>query len=177
MILNIFSCTCCPFGCILWKMSVQIFYLFFNQIVVLLLVGFFCEVVWFLDVFCIMLTLSCSVMSNFLWTHELQPARLLCPWNFPGKNTGVGCHFLLQGLFLTHRSNLHFLHLMHWQVNSLPQQYLVSSHIFWILTPNKTWFANTFFHSVGCLFILFMVSPCSLYYPTCITSLIIIFSC
>ena len=25
---------------------------------------------------------------------------LLCPWNFPGKNTGVGCHFLLQGIFL-----------------------------------------------------------------------------
>ena len=32
--------------------------------------------------------------------HGLQPARLLCPWNFPGKNTGMGCHFLLptQGL-------------------------------------------------------------------------------
>ena len=31
----------------------------------------------------------------------LQPARLLCPWNSPGKNTGVGCHFLLQGIFPT----------------------------------------------------------------------------
>ena len=30
---------------------------------------------------------------------ELEPARLLCPWDFPGKNTGVGCHFLLQGIF------------------------------------------------------------------------------
>ena len=29
--------------------------------------------------------------------HGLEPTRLLCPWNFPGKNTGVGCHFLLQG--------------------------------------------------------------------------------
>ena len=28
--------------------------------------------------------------------HELQPARLLCPWDSPGKNTGVGCHFFLQ---------------------------------------------------------------------------------
>ena len=159
-------------------MSVQIFYLFFNQIVVLLVVVFFsCKVVRFLYIFCIMLMLSRSVVSNSLRTRELQPARLLCPWNFPGKNTGVGCHFLLQGLFLTHGSNLHFLHLVHWQVNSLPQQYLVSSHIFWILTPNKTWFANAFFHSVGCLFILSMVSPCSLYYSTCITSLIIIFSC
>ena len=31
--------------------------------------------------------------------HGLQPTRLLCPWDFPGKNTGVGCHFLLQGIF------------------------------------------------------------------------------
>ena len=33
-------------------------------------------------------------------------ARCLCPWDFPGKNTGVGCHFLLQGIFLTQGSNL-----------------------------------------------------------------------
>ena len=33
--------------------------------------------------------------------HELQPSRLLCPWDFPGKNTGVGCRFLLQGIYLT----------------------------------------------------------------------------
>ena len=37
------------------------------------------------------------------------PARLLCPWNSPGKNTGVGCHFLLQGIFLTQGSYLHLL--------------------------------------------------------------------
>ena len=36
-------------------------------------------------------------MSNCLWSHGLWPARLLCPWDFPGKNTGVGCHFFLQG--------------------------------------------------------------------------------
>ena len=40
--------------------------------------------------------LSHSVVSNSLWSCGLQPARLLCPWNFPGRNTGVGCHFLLQ---------------------------------------------------------------------------------
>ena len=42
------------------------------------------------------------------WTlqpHRLQPARLLCSWDFPGKNTGVVCHFLLQGIFLTQGSN------------------------------------------------------------------------
>ena len=40
--------------------------------------------------------LSHSVVFNSLQPHRLQPARLLCPWDFPGKNTGVGCHFLLQ---------------------------------------------------------------------------------
>ena len=39
---------------------------------------------------------SCSVVSDSLWPHGLQPTRLLHPWNFPGKSTGVGCHFLLQ---------------------------------------------------------------------------------
>ena len=38
-----------------------------------------------------------------LWT--IQPTRFLCPWDFPGKNAGVGCHFLLQGIFLNHRLN------------------------------------------------------------------------
>ena len=50
----------------------------------------------------------------------LYPARLLCPWHPPGKNTGVGCHFLLQGLFLTQGSNPHVLHLQHSEVDSLP---------------------------------------------------------
>jgi len=33
-----------------------------------------------------------------LWPHWLQPTRFLCPWNFPGKNTGVSCHFLSPAL-------------------------------------------------------------------------------
>ena len=48
---------------------------------------------------------SRSVLSDSLQPHGLQPARLLCPWNFPGKDTRVGCHFLLQGMFLTQRLN------------------------------------------------------------------------
>ena len=40
----------------------------------------------------------CPTLSPPQW---LQPIRLLCPWDSPGKNTKVGCHFLLQGLFLT----------------------------------------------------------------------------
>ena len=40
-----------------------------------------------------------------LWPHGLWPARLLYPWNFPSKNTGVGCHFLPQAIFPTQGSN------------------------------------------------------------------------
>ena len=36
---------------------------------------------------------------------DCSPTRLLCPWDFPGKNPGVGCYFLLQGIFPTQRSN------------------------------------------------------------------------
>ena len=52
-----------------------------------------------------------------IWPHGLEPARLLCPWNFPGKNTGVGCHFLLQGIFPTQGSNLClFVSCVGWQI-------------------------------------------------------------
>ena len=37
-----------------------------------------------------------SVMSDSVWPHRWQPTRLRCPWDSPGKNPGVGCHFLLQ---------------------------------------------------------------------------------
>ena len=43
---------------------------------------------------------SHSVMSDSLQPHGLLPARLLPPWNSPGENTGVGCHFLLQAKIL-----------------------------------------------------------------------------
>ena len=46
-----------------------------------------------------MCVLSHLVMYEFLRSHGLQLTRLLCLWDFPGKNTGVGCHFLLQGSF------------------------------------------------------------------------------
>ena len=44
---------------------------------------------------------------------DLWPARLLCPWNSSGKNTGVGSHSLLQGIFPTQGSNLGLLHCRH----------------------------------------------------------------
>ena len=38
----------------------------------------------------------CSAMSDSLWSNGLQPTKFFCPWDIPDKNTGVGCHFLLQ---------------------------------------------------------------------------------
>ena len=46
-------------------------------------------------------------------TPGLQPTRVLCPWDSPCKNTRMGCHSLLQGIFPTHVSNLHLLCLLH----------------------------------------------------------------
>ena len=50
-----------------------------------------------------------AVLSRSARPHGLQPARLLCPWDSPSKNTGEGCHFLLQGNFPTQGLNVHFL--------------------------------------------------------------------
>ena len=47
---------------------------------------------------------ACSVFSDSLRPHRLQPTRPLCPWDSPGKNTGVGCHFLPHGIFPTQGS-------------------------------------------------------------------------
>ena len=49
-------------------------------------------------------------VSDCLQAHGLQPARLLCPWDSPGKNTRVGCHALLQGIFPTKGLNSGLLH-------------------------------------------------------------------
>ena len=75
------------------------------------------------------------------------PTRLLCPWDFPGKDTGVECHFLLQGIFLTQGWNPSLPHL---QANSLPLSHqrsprcnLVSSK--WALGPEARTSSRTLF--------------------------------
>ena len=75
---------------------------------------------WYLRMYCPI------QLSAPPWTVS---TRLLCPWNFPAKNTGVGCHFLLQGIFLIQVSNVHLLHLLHWQVDSLPLSPLGSTYL------------------------------------------------
>ena len=59
------------------------------------------------------------------WTVAHQASLSM---GFPGKNTGVCCHFLLPGIFLTQGSNLRPQYLLHWQVNSLPLSHLGSPH-------------------------------------------------
>ena len=67
----------------------------------------------------------CSAMSDSFTTPWTVAARLLCPWDFPGKNTGVGCHFLLQGIFPTQGSSQS---LLHWQADSLPLSHQGALH-------------------------------------------------
>ena len=62
-------------------------------------------------------TCGCTQSCPTFATPWLQPSRCFRQWNFPGKNTGVGCHFLLQGICPTQGSNLC---LLHWRADSLP---------------------------------------------------------
>ena len=66
-----------------------------------------------------------------LWPHGLWPAKLLCPWNLPGKNTGMGCHSLLQGIFQGSNPSL-----LHWQADSFTTE-----------PPRKPLTMNTLFKS------------------------------
>ena len=69
--------------------------------------------------FCCCCCYVTSVVSDSVRPHGLQPTGHLCPWDFPVKNTGVGCHSLLQGIFLIQGLNPRLLHLLHWQVDCL----------------------------------------------------------
>ena len=68
---------------------------------------------------CFLVTKLYSTVLWPPWTVACQPTLpySACSWDFPGKKIRVGCHFLLQGIFLTQGSNPHFLH---WQADSLP---------------------------------------------------------
>ena len=65
----------------------------------------------------------CLTLCNSM---DHRPAKLLCPCDYPGRNTGVGCYALLQGIFLTQGLNPRLLHLLHWQADSLPLGHLGS---------------------------------------------------
>ena len=71
---------------------------------------------------------KCSVVSDSLWSMDCI-GHQAPPWNFPGKNTGLGCHFLFQGIFPTPGLNLRLLCLLHWQADSLPLHHLGSPNM------------------------------------------------
>ena len=75
-------------------------------------------------------SLSCLTLCDPM---DCRFTRLLCPWDIPGKNTEMGCHFLLQGIFPIHASNSHLLHplyLLHWQADPLPLSHLRSPSVY-----------------------------------------------
>ena len=76
-------------------------------------------------------------MSDSLYPHGLEPARLICPWNSPGRNTGVGCHFLLHGVFPTQESN-----------PDLPHSRQILYHL--SHEGNPLYFVNTKILSINC---------------------------
>ena len=90
----------------------------------------------------------CSVtqLCPTLWPHKLQPVRLLWPWNFPGRNTGVGCHFLLQRIFRTQGSNQHFLCQVpyHWCHQRSPNKTFVINEAFWFYIWKQNMFMKQF---------------------------------
>ena len=82
--------------------------------------------------------LSCLTLCNP--RDPMEPSRLLCPWNYPGKNSGEGSHALLQGIFPTQESNLHLLWLLHckqiiyhWATKEAPLLSMVYLHFLLLL--------------------------------------------
>ena len=82
---------------------------------------------------CVCCTQSCPTLCD---PTDCSPTRLLSPWDFPGKNTIVGCHFLLQGIFATQGSNPCLLCLLHCLADSLPLYHLGSPWTCIDLGPN-----------------------------------------
>ena len=91
----------------------------------------------------LMLSGLVSIESNSFQPHGLQPARLLCSWNSPGKNTRVGCHALLQGIFPTQGSNLHLFCSLHWQTDSIPLSHQRSPINYWVDQKDHLCFSTT----------------------------------
>ena len=85
------------------------------------------------DILCVC---ECTVVSDSLRPLDCNPPDCSVHGILQGKNGMVGCHFLLQGIFLTQGSNPHLLCLLHWQVNSLPLRHLASPLMYYMLSVN-----------------------------------------
>ena len=108
-----------------------------------------------------MLLFSCSVVSpQLLRPHRLWPTKLLCTWGFSGRNTGVGCYFLLPGVFPIQRLNLHLLHcrqiLYHWATWEAHQYFYLKSEFCtfrWFFLKSLPW--SLHFQTGHLVFILY----------------------
>ena len=103
---------------------------------------------------CVLSGFGCVWLFAALWTVGHQ---VLCPWDSPGENTGVGCHVLLQGIFMTQGSNPHLLRLLHcrwilyhWATGEAPCMcvcgcvYVYTHHIFIIRSSIERHLAGCF---------------------------------
>ena len=81
--------------------------------------------------------------------HQLKPTRLLCPWDSPGKNTVVGYHALLPGIFLTQALNPHLLCLLHWHVKR--DSHSLGCFFFFFISKFGKWICITFVNRIKIL--------------------------
>ena len=110
---------------------------------------------------------------------DCSPPGSSCPWGFPGRNTAVGCHPLLQGIFPTQGLSLCLLHLLHRQADPLPLAppgkptmqvfdkwvIIIVSHVCWVLAKCQALPSE---HIMFC-FIESSQQPYRLYYSSCFT--------
>ena len=110
-------------------------------------------------------------MSDSVWPHRRQPTRLPCPWDSPGKNTGVGCHFLLQCMKVKVKShNRVWLLATPWTAaHQAPPSMGFSKQEYWSEVPlpslekvlcQQLWVFQSL--RIGCLFIYISVSQLGL---------------
>ena len=93
------------------------------------------------------------MLNRFSCVQLFVTPRLLCPWDSPGNNTGVGCHFLLWGIFPSQGSNPSHFCLLPWQVGSSP-----------LAPPGKPMFICLFSHLSRSVCVLWAKSAlCSLF--------------
>ena len=92
-----------------------------------------------------------SLCPTLCDSMDCSPPRLPCPRDSPGKNTGVGCHAFLQGIFLTQGWNPHLLCLLHWHVGSLPLVPPGKSYVMYIYTQIGTVVEHHCLSTVGWL--------------------------
>ena len=72
---------------------------------------------------------SRSVMSGPQWSHGLQPSRLLHPWDFPGKSTGMGCHCLLWNVMIEHLKLINIYRTVYLKVANKQNMHYFQAHL------------------------------------------------